>query len=119
MFKFYVYIYKRYNVCLIGIGKDRKNMSSLMIFEDDEKNELKESRSSSTSSKASMKSKHASTNSPINRCILLNPEPFYEIEAGDICYYISLVKEENYNWKGKQAKSCIFNKTILNEKYYL
>lgn len=49
----------------------------------------------------------SNTNLPSNKNILLNPGPNYEIEAHDTCFYISLVKEENYNWKAK-SKICLY-----------
>ncbi len=33
------------------------------------------------------------------RTVLLNPGPNYKIVADDICLYIALVKEENFNFK--------------------
>ena len=38
--------------------------------------------------------------------MLLNPGPDYELEAQDTCFYISLVKEENYDWKISRTKIC-------------
>lgn len=38
------------------------------------------------------------------RTILLNPGSQYQIEAQDLCFYISLVKEENYEWKASKLK---------------
>jgi hypothetical protein len=40
--------------------------------------------------------------------MLLNPGPDYELEAQDTCFYISLVKEENYDWKISRTKICKF-----------
>lgn len=80
----------------------------MSMFSCDQLIEYGYSRSSSVTSTTSRKSKHAANN-PFNRIILLNPGPNYEIEAQDICYYISLVKEENYNWKSSKAtRSCEF-----------
>ena len=41
-----------------------------------------------------------------NKYVVLNPGPGYEIEPQDVCIYISLVKEENYNWKAARTKIC-------------
>lgn len=34
-----------------------------------------------------------------DRTILLNPGPNYKIDANDLCLYIALIKEENFNFK--------------------
>jgi hypothetical protein len=36
------------------------------------------------------------------RIIQLNPGSQYQIEAQDLCFYISLVKEENYEFKTRK-----------------
>lgn len=41
-----------------------------------------------------------------NRTVLLNPGSSYKIEADDLCLYIALVKEENYNFKEYKYKNC-------------
>ena len=37
------------------------------------------------------------------RIIQLNPGSQYQIEAQDLCFYISLVKEENYEFKTRKT----------------
>lgn len=115
MFNYIKHIY-RYNVCLIGIGKSRKRFSSMAFSSED----FNYSRSSSVNSSTS-KSKCTSINMSLHsKSILLNPGAHYEIEAQDICYYISLVKEENYNWKGSKAtRNCMMLISILKLEFLL
>ncbi len=95
-------------MCLIGIGKPRKQfsnsssfLSSIVSKSDDDldpnnpKNNL-----------ASCNSDSIPLNYYSNKNILLNPGPDYLIQPQDICFYISIVKEENYNWKAAKLKIC-------------
>lgn len=46
-------------------------------------------------------------NAFMNCNVIINPGSRYFIQPDDICIYISLVKEENYDWKN--AKTIIGN----------
>ncbi len=81
---------KRYNVCLIGIGKDKQKQSVISEISCEIKNSLTQN-------------------------ILLNPGSNYFIEPNDTCFYISLVKEENYDWKNFKFRPCNYN-LIFNNK---
>jgi len=48
-----------------------------------------------------------------NKSLLLNPGPSYLLEPTDLCFYISLVKEENYNWKEARLADCILDFLLL------
>lgn len=48
-----------------------------------------------------------------NRTILLNPGINYKIREDDICFYISLVKEENYEAQRNKSKLCKWNLLFL------
>ena len=62
-----------------------------------------------------IKSDFAKINKPqgsgINKSILLNPGPNYYLEPSDQCFYISLGKEENFDWKTIKPKSTKSKKT--------
>ena len=45
---------------------------------------------------------------------MLNPGPSYILEPTDLCLYISLVKEENYNWKEARLSDCIRTFDFIN-----
>ncbi len=83
--------HKKYNVCLIGVAKSKINTSD------------------------QQKEKNPSFSSSSNEYIVLNPGPNYDLEPNDICLYISLVKEENYDWKEAKARLCKFS---LYVSYY-
>ncbi len=86
--------YFRYNVCLIGIGKldEELNSGSFTIEQNigEQKNMLSNSN------------------------IYLNPGNNYKILADDVCFYISLVKEENFEMKVIKQKTCMFSR-IFNQ----
>jgi len=102
-----LYYKPRYNVCLIGI----KRASEL--------NESTTHNSSFFSKKNDFAHSNQSVNIDMNNNntatmnMLLNPGPDYELEAQDTCFYISLVKEENYDWRNCRTKICKFINTIL------
>ncbi len=90
-------------MCLIGVGKYKSPA------EIDQNNE-----------------NAASFSSFSNEYIQLNPGPNYEIEPNDLCFYISLVKEENYDWKEARNRLsnsyyffCRFNLKLNKKKLKL
>ncbi len=52
-------------------------------------------------------------NNMSKRTILLNPGSTYQIESQDLCLYISLLKEENYDWKTSRSSSRVSNALAL------
>jgi hypothetical protein len=54
-----------------------------------------------------------------NRYIIINPGPDYKILSQDLCFYISLVKEENYDWKLAKSKLCRIIFSIWNILFWL
>jgi hypothetical protein len=90
----------RYNVCLIGIGTFKKEYKSSLLLD----NNTNKTATTLLDEQAGMTS-HYNTLHNIDftcmskRTILLNPGSQYQIEAQDLCFYISLVKEENYEFK--------------------
>ena len=109
--------FQRYNVCLIGIGSFRKEYKSSLLLD-----------SSTKSAIASVEDHHlhggsSSYNSATHnidltcmskRTIQLNPGSQYQIEAQDLCFYISLVKEENYEFKTSKTLRLCVCKEIIN-----
>ena len=55
----------------------------------------------------------------ISKSILLNPGPNYYLEPSDQCFYISLAKEENFNWKDIRSKSNKSKKLELKWFFYI
>ncbi|CAF0855636.1 unnamed protein product, partial [Brachionus calyciflorus] len=88
--------HKKFNVCLIGVAKPKPKLSEATSRQYINSTMLKQNED--------QLSKNTPANSFLNKYILLNPGPSYEIEPNDICFYISLVKEENYNWKAARLK---------------
>jgi hypothetical protein len=96
--------HKKYNVCLIGIGrradKNRVSFSTCSV--------------SSTGGDYSNNSQNEDNNNSslpqqtnyINRNILINPGPDYIIDSDDECFYMSLIKEENYTMKISRTHTC-------------
>lgn len=97
----------RYNVCLIGIGKLKEKYS---IFKPN--TSYNSQQPSDIYNELYMRTNFMkSTIDPrehFNRFIMINPGPDYKIMSQDLCFYISLVKEENYDWKQAKAKLCKF-----------
>ncbi len=76
---------RRFNVCLVAIGTKQKKSRKQSMFD----NEI-------------IIQEVASSNVDVdfsNKDLLINPGIRYIIEADDICVYISLIKEENYDFK--------------------
>lgn len=90
--------HKKYNVCLIGIGCNRQAKSSYTLSAND--------NTSSHNSISVMNLLNRNISQTGTKQILLNPGPNYFIEPQDLCFYISQVKEENYNWKAVKSKIC-------------
>lgn len=86
-------------MCLIGIAKPKPRISIASSKQHLSSNVTKHDEHIKTSN-------NLLTNNFFNKHILLNPGPNYEIEPHDTCFYISLVKEENYNWKAARVKLC-------------
>ena len=86
-------------MCLIGVKRNSLNESL-------------NQNSSFFSKKNEFSHSNQSVNIDVNIIasmnMLLNPGPDYELEAQDTCFYISLVKEENYDWKNCRTKICKF-----------
>lgn len=91
--------HKKYNVCLIGIGSSREAKQSYTLY-------TNEANSSSTNSTSMATVLNRNVSQSGNKTILLNPGPDYLIQPQDHCFYISQVKEENYNWKVARTKIC-------------
>ncbi len=87
--------HKKYNVCLIGVAKSR----------------IKTNENASQQHE-----KNPSFSSSSNEYIVLNPGPNYDLVPDDICLYISLVKEENYDWIEAKARLCINTNFEFNLK---
>ena len=80
-------------MCLIGIAKHKQNFSTF-------------SSNIALSSKCSSASLSEQATNFSSKYVLLNPGPNYEIESNDVCLYMSIVKEENFNWKAARTKIC-------------
>jgi hypothetical protein len=94
-------------VCLIGVGRPKyKQMigSSTGVLNVNESYSV--SLEDPSSSAPELERSHSATNNFVNKYILLNPGPEYEIDGQDLCFYVSLVKEENYIWKEARTKIC-------------
>ena len=85
---------------MIGVAKSRPKLSEASSKQQINSFVFKQNDEHMTSIR------NLTSNSFLNKYILLNPGPNYEIESHDICIYISLVKEENYNWKAARLKIC-------------
>ncbi len=85
-----MYKHSRYNVCLIGIGKLDEELNSGSFTIEQNIDEQKKMLSNSN--------------------IYLNPGNNYKIQADDVCFYISLIKEENFEMKVNKQKICMFNR---------
>ena len=79
-------------------------------------------KSEFSSSNQSINMENGNINVP-NKNILLNPGSDYELDEEDQCFYISLVKEENYDWKNSRAKICKFLRisslTLEKKRFYI
>lgn len=101
-----IFLFSRYNVCLIGIGTYKKEYKSSLLLENKSK-----------TIDSSLEDHHLYENSAHNidltcmskRNIQLNPGSQYQIEAQDLCFYISLVKEENYEFKTRNQENDFHN----------
>jgi hypothetical protein len=74
------FVHKKYNICLIGVVQSKTGCSKESLF-------LEGNNLSQTA-------------------MLLNPGPSYKIRENDLCLYIALVKEENFNFKESRYKTC-------------
>lgn len=88
-------------MCLIGVGRQRSRLSMASSHINSFNSKLNEDNQHQPNT-----NKNQNANIFNNKYILLNPGPNYEIEPHDTCFYISLVKEENYNWKAAKSKIC-------------
>ena len=102
-----IFYNKRYNVCLIGISHDEGDPSTHFEFQSFRNMNVSRffSKQDSTISLATNFQK-AQMNC---RDMVLNPGSEYKILETDICYYISLEKDENI----KPADHCNLIKTFI------
>ena len=82
---------------MIGIGTNRQSKSCDTLYT---------SPSTSDNSGIMANALNRNLSQTNSKSILLNPGPDYLIEPQDQCFYISQVKEENYNWKIAKSKIC-------------
>ena len=94
-------------MCLIGIGKIKEKSGFLHTNESYNSNHSDTAFSELFSKQSSIKtSNDEQRKESFNRTIMINPGPDYKIQSQDLCFYISLVKEENYDWKTAKSKLC-------------
>ncbi len=92
-------------MCLIGVATFKKEYKCSLLFDSSAVRSL----NNTIEDMIGLNSQHNILNSldltsMSKRTILLNPGSNYQIESQDLCFYISLLKEENYEWKISKIK---------------
>lgn len=83
-------VHEKHNFCLIGVSTKKKQYKHSIFL--------------SPSSNYETEAKIELDGSDDTRTIVINPGNEYCLQTDDICFYISLTKEERYEWKNLKPK---------------
>jgi hypothetical protein len=81
-------VHEKYNFCLIGVSTKQKQYKHSIVFSHNYENETKVELEGLDDT----------------RTIVINPGNEYSLLSDDICFYISLNKEEKCEWKNQKSK---------------